>query len=356
MKVSVNKIRASLGSGKQSRPDKVPCGRLWPHGEWSLGYRKERLEATSEAEEWKWLSGGEPLLDSPHKFSQEQLEPFAEYPSCSWPRRKYGQNGITGFGRKMVQSGVSVLARRLGQKRLTFCTLTLPPLDKARRALVAESWGETLRQLIQWLCRRLKRSGLEQAVVSVSEIQPKRLSKTGEGYLHLHLCWEARTRDRKRWSVEIKDLRAWWEARLCKVCNIPSIPSTQIKIETVRSNVSAYMAKYMSKGAEGIAEYKGDCGEEGIPGQWWNMSKTARDWTKKELLQGDAVGLLLETMVNGLFDGCWGEWPGGIRAVSVNVDGHLITVGYCGYFEERTLRDLTGLLKSGLIQIFSEDQ
>jgi hypothetical protein len=147
-------------------------------------------------------------------------------------------------------------------------------------------------------------------------------------------------------AVEIRELRAWWQKRIAKVCDLQRVPTVQIKIETVRSNVSAYMAKYMSKGEEGLQEYKSDCGEEGVPSQWWNMSKTARDWVFRDLCKGRACGELLESMVNGLFDGRWAEWPGGIRAISVNVDGHLLTVGYAGYFDNRTLEDLTTMLKS----------
>ncbi len=350
MRPARNKIRARVGTVGATGFAKKPSGKIWPHGEWSLGYAKAPMEPTdyhAENDYWRLeppsKERSSPLLDSPEEFSQGS--------SADREKKKYGLKGITGYGRKMVQSGVAVMAERLGQRRLVFCTLTLPPLSPEGRVAVAESWGETLRQLIQWLTRRLEVAGLPKAVVSVSEIQPARLSKTGEGYLHLHLAWPSRRSTQEGFAVDIRELRAWWETRIARVCNLPSVPTTQIKIETVRSNVSAYMAKYMSKGAEGLAAYKADCGLDGIPSQWWNMSKQARDWTFAAVCSGATTGELLENMVNGLFDGCWETWPGGIRAVTVDIDGHKMTVGYAGYFDPPTLADLTSMLKSGLSQI-----
>lgn len=289
---------------------------------------------------------GTPLLDSTPQFSQEpkpQSEP-----------RKYGLKGITSLGRKMVQSGVTVLANKCGLQNLSFLTLTVPPLTQSQRQAVAASWGETTRQLLQWLARRLKSAGLHSGVVSASEIQPKRLRKLGQGYLHLHAVFQGRLSRYAEWAVRVEDIRAWWEARLKRVLKVDQLQTTQINIQGVKKNVAGYLAKYLSKGGEGLEEYRKDCGDEGVPGQWWNMTKAARDMTKAAVLKCPELGLVLEQMVESFFDGWLGDWPGGIKHVERLIGDALMTIAYYGWLTEYAMKDvkeLTAMLKSRLIEI-----
>lgn len=336
-------VRKVVGGYRGFEPKRQVKGVLWPHGEFTVSWPYESVEPYRKADEnefWDTLglvsdNSPPPLLDSRPESSQG--------PSCPWPfrpKRKYGKHGITSLGRKMVQSGVHLMAERFGQKNLTFGTLTVPELRHHERIRLAEGWGEVLRQLIQWITRRLEKAGLPKQVVSVSEIQPKRLRRTGEGYLHLHLVWPNSDVKRQKWSVDVVELRAFWESLLCRIAAVSTVPTTQIRLEAVESNVAGYLSKYMSKGGEGLAEFEQDCGNSGIPGQWWNMSKACRDATKRAVLRGHKLGVVLESWVDGVWSGDITVWPGGLHVLSKEVFGRPCTIAYYGYLTEYAMTQL----------------
>lgn len=251
----------------------------------------------------------------------------------------------------MVQSGVTLLARKHGQNKLTFATLTVPSLSRSERVALAENWGEVMRQLNQWVCRRLVRQGLGPELVSVSEIQPKRLRRVGEGYLHVHAVWPNRLRHPSDYSVDCGELRAFWESLIARIVNNHSLPTMQIRLEVVESNVAGYLAKYMSKGGEGLKEYRDDVGDEGVPGQWWNMSKACRDMTKAALIVGPITGELLQTFVNYFRSGVEECFPGKVTALEKLWEGRSVVLGWYGYLNSSALSDLTDMLQSRLIEI-----
>lgn len=67
-----------------------------------------------------------------------------------------------------------------------------------------------------------------------------------------------------------------------------------VDTKPVEGTVAAYMAKYMSKGKQQIAEAVEDWGDDNCPRTWWNMSKPMRDAVKERLLSGPKVGARLE--------------------------------------------------------------
>lgn len=351
MSLVKNRVRRAVGFYKATEKKKVPVGTIWPCGDFSLGYRRVDDSETTIGEEMAYTReyphAGEgavrALLDSPAKFSQA--------PKCAWPRRKYGLKGLTALGRKMVRSGAQLIGERAGDRNCSFLTLTVPPLQENERRLVAETWGETLRQLIQWLSRRLKRRGLPQAVVSASEIQTGRMKASGEGYLHLHLCFPGRLSRSKAWAVRIEDVRAWWEKRLLAVTGLSSLPWTQIKMVPVEKTVAGYLSKYLSKGSHDIRSFIDDLGECSVPAQWWNMSKLARDWVKRAIIRSEPCGWLLEQFVEAALTGAVDVPPYSIRHVDVRYSGALITVGWYGYLKPPVLSDLTAMLKFRLSEI-----
>lgn len=259
----------------------------------------------------------------------------------------YGRKGITGYGKKMIKSVGALIDRELPRHRVTFATITMPELPPQLRRELALAWPELVRQLLQWLARRLKQKGLPTVVASVSEIQPKRLSESGQGYLHLHLLWLNAPGRAGNWAIDVLNLRAWIAEFLQKRGLWTTDSHVNVDVRSVKGDKAAYLAKYVSKGGDCIAEFADDNGWEAVPSQWWNLTKAARDWVKARVVKGQTVGEFIEHLL-------WNAWDTNdfsdlwfIYQVEIEYQGKLLNVGWRGAFVESAyLEVLEALLKS----------
>lgn len=351
----------------------IPVGRVWPSGEFSLGYRRgpvdgrvdldtfetwHREGALDATEAWGVGRYGVPVPPEASWFhdwendgltrfldSGEALDLTSGPNSHSKPNRpeNYGKNGMTGYGRRMVRSACALLERSY-KGRLTFCTITMPPLERELRVELAECWPEFVRQLLQWLTRCLVKQELPAAICSVSEIQPRRLQAGNGGYLHLHMVWPNRIARKGRWAIDTGRLRSWVESFLSRRGFLPEGSWANVDTKRVTKSAAAYLSKYMSKSGDTLAEFVEDCGWSAVPGQWWNMTKVLRDAVKAELVEGDEVGAILDSMVNYSFhcDDFEAFWS--LRHVDLELDGKLFTVGYTGTLKDDVRKDLLKML------------
>lgn len=348
-----NAYRARVGTYQRSRQDSKPVGRIWPNGEFTLGYGVVGEEGSRE-EEWSWTGGHRGLTEEELDVRLECLDGWLEVvagvysvsaqlagvyltlsdtPNShrSTPRPKYGLKGLTGKGRKMIRSGAYLLEKRLGKDDVVMITLTVPTLSRPERIAVAKQWGHLTNRLVQYLSRELVRQGRAPVIVGCVEVQTGRLKKFSEGYLHLHLVCPAHSNAGRAWAIDAKELRAWWKSALERVTKTTLTHLPRVETAIVEKSVEAYLAKYLSKGSdEGLEDFVEDLGEDCVPGQWWFCSAPMRDAIRKNTLSGDNCGALLESLVEHLLEMGTGEGFEYVRHVDRLVDGKLKTCGWVG--------------------------
>lgn len=321
-------------------PEALPSGKIWPTGEFSFGWvkqrpdeRLDRREVTYCPEGWQPGAGGfEPgtgWLDA-CAAAHLDLSNLSNSDKKSKRPETYGRQGITGYGKKTVKSVGALIDSHLPSYRVTFATITMPTLPPAMRRQLALDWPVLVNQLLKWLTRRLEKKGLPKIVVSVSEVQPGRLSESGEAYLHLHLLWVNQPGRKGNWAVNVLHLRSWVADFLVRRGLWAADSHVNVDVRSVKGDKACYLAKYLSKGGDIIAEAAADIGWDALPSQWWNVTKTARDWVKRELIHGKAVGFLLHEMINEAFlldrfaDFRY------LYQVETEIDGFLVNVGWRG--------------------------
>lgn len=342
----------------------TPSGTLWPSGEWSLGYLctpgddAQRFSHLADNPEG-WFVGEGALDSDPGLPPSEGAEPLNlsnlrnsrkvdSGPATGKPNRPktYGRKGITGYGRKMVRSLGAMINREYPSYRVTFCTITMPALAPQQRRELALEWPVMVNRLLEWLTRRLKRQSVPELIVSVTEVQPKRLQGTGEGYLHLHLLWLNKPGRKGGWAVDVLNLRAWMAEFLQRRGLWEQDSHVNVNVRPVNGDAAAYLSKYLSKGGDVIAEFAQDNGWDAVPGQWWNMTKVARDWVKAAVHKGRVVGELLDCLLQHFWDSpsedvFWYVYP-----VEMEVDGRLLNVGWRGAVFESVRVSLCDMLES----------
>ena len=315
-----------------------PSATVWPHGEFSIGYGKRRPDGGDWHED-PFVGLGVDDVEMAERAARSAV-PFdlSDVPN-SHKKKPRGLKGITGFGQQMIKAGGFLIQKHYPKHRLTFGTVTLPPLSPEARAEVAEKWPELTRQLLQYLSRRLEGLGLPKLVCSVTEVQPKRLAATGAAYLHWHLLWLNHPGQGGNWTVEPRELAAW----LCELLqrHIPSYRPGYINVDTklVDGEAARYMAKYMSKGKQAVDEAVKDWGENCCPHTWWNMTADLRALVKANTARGEVVGYLVQDIMTAAFQGELDDWFAFLRHIEIDIDGVSVTVGWRGRFQPGVLWD-----------------
>lgn len=348
-----SRLFASRVPKRSTQSTKVAVGRIWPNGEFSLGYVSEG-EEVFPCDDRPLRECQPPVEPDDVGWCSEQLEAFEEeaegpdflnadpgsrsvtlsdaYNSHKPPpRAAYGLKGLSAKGRKMIRNGAYLLEKVLGKEDCTMITLTVPTLEKAARVVVAKKWGVLTNRLVQYLTRELLSQGRKPAIIGCVEIQTGRLAKYGQGYLHLHLICPAHSNAGRFWAIEASALRAWWAEALERVIghSLPHLPRVETAIVT--KSVEAYLAKYLSKGTgEELAAFVADVGEECLPGQWWFCSAPMREAIVEKTISGRNCGALLESMIEHLLEQGTGEGFVYIRHVDRTIGNQPVTCGWIG--------------------------
>lgn len=341
------RLRQRLGGTMGRSPDKKLYGRIWPNGNFSFGVGpagQEALEMCGDSEGGLARWGDNPGLGAAVAALTSSNAPNSHTGQTERPQR--GLAGITGHGQQMLRSACYLLERDYGNQDLCFATLTVPTLSKEGRRALAGAWSELVRQLVQWVSRKLASAGRPQKLCGCTEIQTARLHSRAEGYLHLHVVWPAHSNEPdRRWVVEWSEMRSWWENALVRFAGEALSHHPRVELAPVRKSAERYMGKYLSKGSgEALDEFVADLGTESVPPSWWFMSGPMRSQVKAEVVAGPHTGELLFGMVRlALESNCENdfEW---MRPVMLEFDGDSIHVGWCGRLAPRARADALDLL------------
>ncbi len=349
----IDAIADKVGSYRAARPRMLPMGRLWPNGEFSLGYTVDGV-ATSEEEDRSFFKGDRFLsgkeLDARLTCMEELLEEQSRFYSMSAqagivgltlsnalnsheksPPIKYGLKGLTSHGSKMLRSACWLLEQRLGKDDVVMVTLTVPTLDREQRQKLARAWGTLTNRLVQKVSRDLVGAGRTPAIAGCVEVQTGRLKKYRQGYLHFHFVCPKFSNTGGTFAVQADDLRSWWKSAIERIvgCTLTSLP--RIETAPVETSVEGYLGKYISKGGgEELVEFIGDLGVDSVPGQWWFMSAPMREAVKSGTKSGASMGALLDALVNHLLEQGTGEGFEYIRHIDCMFNELPVTVGWVG--------------------------
>jgi len=349
-KRDARELRSKLGTVVQAAdPIKLPCGRIWPNGDFSLGFASKMEQSTSE-DEWRWgACQPEALMEGIDHW--DGVTPLTLSDVCnsdtgSSVRGKYGLKGITGRGRHMVTSGAYLLEKKLGRRDVVMITLTVPQLGQRSRQLLAQKWGQLVNELVKWLTRRLEAARRSPAIIGVTEIQTGRLSKYQEGYLHLHLLCPCHSNSGVRFAIDADELRAWWRAAINRIGETTLHVSPRVETEQVKKSCEGYLGKYLSKGSGiDLEAFIEDLGVESVPGQWWFCSALMRQRIRENTSEGYVAGELLETVISYVVETGSEDIFKFLRPVMVQLDGIETCVGWYGKLNEVASRDLHDLLR-----------
>lgn len=197
---------------------------------------------------------------------------LSKRPNSDKPRPRRGLKGITSHGRRQVRDGCTVLERRYGRHRLSFLTCTLPP---RYQGMTAPQWAVAVEGLNRKLRRKLRREGLPEEVIGVTEIQEGRYERYGAVALHLHVVFVGKL-PKGAWLLTKQWLEQCWKECCEQATGIESTESefnAATNIQRVKRSAAGYLGKYMSKGGK-IAKAIIDKGlQECLPTAWYLCSR-----------------------------------------------------------------------------------
>lgn len=324
-----------------------PVGRVWPNGNFSMGFRK----STATADNILWEDGGYTLPDwvyvPPAEGEAGSLTSSnALISEIGSVRARKGLNGISGYGQQMLRSAAYMVERDYGKSDLCFATLTLPTMPDYARRRLQSNWAKLLNELVKFLSRRLASAGRPSKVFGCVEVQSGRLERYREGYLHLHAVWPAHSNQSgKVWAVEWSDLRAWWKAAVERFSGYSLDIMPRVELAPIKQSAEHYLGKYLSKGGGLIEAFIEAEGEESCPTAWWFMSAPMKQAIASETVSGGNVGVLLECLVRSSLEDSdlrSFEW---LRHVDLEVGGRLKTVGWCGRLTRSTADDILAMME-----------
>ena len=344
------RLRERLQTTICSSSGKKVSGTLWPNGEFSFAYVPDDVTQVTRGEESSWaLPGpgegdeGASALDLTLLNNLPEQNPTGTSPP---EKARYGLKGMTSEARRKVRASAHLLQERYGKGRLSFVTLTVPPLgDIQSERRLASRWHDAIRYLIRRLKLLLHERELPRCVVGVTEIQTKRYASSGQFPLHIHLVLVGRKRSRGAWGIHYSEFRKTWGNILQLIVGHPIETRYLENVKEVEKDAGNYLGKYMSKSQNEVDKVREDGNEWMLPKQWWFSSKEMKDWLQSRTCRGTSTGRLLETLVHEVFDNPSVYPDLWLRKVSIRLDDFEYTAGWIGKIPIPWVHDLTGLLK-----------
>ena len=264
--------------------------KLWPNGEIAFHLPKKMKELPLSRERvWTKKSATRSFLRQAG-ISSEWLEAFLvglssvrnfDKPKTSIVR--YGLKGITSLGRRRVRNAAYMLEKEHGKERLTFSTVTLPPMHDEDMVLLHLQWHKVIDRYRLLLSRHLRKFGLPGEIIGVTEIQEGRYEEKGFPVLHGHFVFLGAAR-RYRWAVSPARHDYIWRKSIQSVlCGpLPKLDAA-CQLKEVEKSVEGYLGKYMSKGPSAIAAVVADGYEWAMPKQWWSCTRALVRRMKKQM-------------------------------------------------------------------------
>lgn len=343
------RLRERLRSTICRTEGKKVSGTLWPNGEFSFAYVPDDVTQVTRGEECSWAMPGPGESDEGASALDltmlDNLLGGNTPPHQTPAQHRYGLRGMTPQARKKVRSSAFLLQERYGKERLSFLTLTVPPLGGvASERRLAARWHDAVRYLLRRLKTLLSLRKCPPYVVGVSEIQVARYVRSGQFPMHLHIVFVGRKRKRGAWAVHYSEFRQAWGEILQGIVGHPIETRYLENVKEVEKDAGNYLGKYMSKSQNEIEKVMEDGNEWMLPKQWWFSSKEMKDWLKSQTCRGEKCGLLLESVVHEVWDSPR-EYPDlWLRKIEIDLDGFKYVAGYIGKIPKEWVKDLQGLL------------
>lgn len=342
-------LRTRLKGQLKSKKGKVVSGSLWPNGEFSFAYIPEPVVEQSLQEEYSWAAPGPedraegpPPLDSSLLHNLPGQNPTGTLRTES---RRYGLHGMPSQARKKVRSSAFLIQQRYGHKRLSFLTLTVPPLPSVEQErLLASRWHDATRYFLRRLKQLLHRAGLPPLVVGVTEIQTQRYESTHQFSLHMHLVFVGRRTERSGWGIHCHEFRSAWKEVLELILGHQIYSKALENVQGVKKSAEGYLGKYMSKSKNEVEKVIESGDEWMLPKQWWTSTKEMKAWLRGESRVGKLTGQALEALVHEVWDNP-GEYPDlWLKKIQIELEGCNYTAGYIGRMPLEWVHDLQQML------------
>lgn len=277
-------------------------------------YTKEEYQAATLARlAWKERSDlGSSKVTNSHKQPQT--------------RAKRGSKGLTSHGRKRVFGGVSFIEWRVGKHNCSFLTLTLPPFPPELNPTIASVWSELIRQITQYIRRRLTNASLLNWIAGAHEIQEQRFRRDGTLALHFHCVFQGRRHGRD-WEITPEEIRGAWRSIVSN--QLPMLSDSDWRacerLEMVRRTASGYLAKYLSKGLRDMGDVE-SASRQCLPSSWYSISRALGQLLNSCVrTSGDAISTALNAPPEASF------YHRSVRATVS--EGREIIVGAYGKFK-----------------------
>lgn len=223
------------------------------------------------------------------------------------PRAPKGLKGLTSRAKRTVRNAAHLIEKRYGRARSVFATATMPALPVEQLRVLHENWGKVVEIYRLGLRRTLQKEGLRGEIVTVSEIQPKRHKNTGLPVLHIHSIFCGVTRTGKFALTPKKHDDLWYNALSALIDIERNEIASSCNLQRVKKSASGYMAKYITKGAEAIAEAVASGFSGWLPKHWWNCTRTLSRAVREQTRRVDDFAEHLCSMANAEGVNCW-KW------------------------------------------------
>lgn len=318
-----------------SRP-RVPSGRIWPNGEFGIG--------------WAADPRTEDVFDGGAAWREGHLHPLGltnTSNSHKPVRSPRGQGGITSYGRRMVRNAAFVMQAEASKDRLSFLTLTIPPLTPEEEYCLGRNWAEIVRVFCQWLRRKLGAASLPGEIVQVTELQSQRHKERGGLPLHLHMVFVGRLR-RGSWAVTPKQVRSAWRRSCTRFAGSTADWSNSENLVRVRKDAGSYLSKYLSKGSGAVSNLLDTVPPGSIPSSWYGVSRSLARRVKAQTLTSEAactwVMALCEDATCGVF-----HYVYPLRLEFDDGGGYI--AGYAGKLQSSALSEISSAVRAALSEI-----
>jgi len=273
-------------------------GKILPSGRFSFGW-----DCASCSRERSTSQSYESDLEQQNSVSVESREAaLLNLTILSISRKRKGQKGISGLGKGFVTSGASLLERKYGRRRLGFQTITIPPMAECDRKILHRYWNEFTHRFFEEYRRQLTRAGSpSDTIVSVTEIQERRLKRYGNINLHLHFICLSND------GAGHFYIHPVWLRELMRriITNLINRHSTEVlgdhefkpnthrwtnccKMQVIKKSAIGYISKYLSKGGKTMKALNEEQRED-LPCQWWYVSGSLKRIITKYTVTFDIV-------------------------------------------------------------------
>lgn len=281
-------------------------GKIYPDKTFSIGVvpsRKKRLdddlydkdieEAYDSYSETYSQYGRTKRRNVQFLANQPAKDRFIKGHESSRESKKYGKTGITRYGKKSLSCFGAILQDRFDRSCLGFGTATVPNYSDEILLIVGSEWGQITRRFFQKLKRHCEKQGKQFVYFGCTEIQEKRYRTYGIPVPHLHFGYVCRSSKNSAWYFTSSTVRRFWQESLIEsISRVGAYPEDEdvcyrasIDLQIVKKSISAYMAKYVSKGVKIVGEIVERGFGKNLPSQWWFASMQMKKWLKESIIR-----------------------------------------------------------------------